>query len=74
MKRTIPLLITAVIGTLLIASYFIPAGPFAEIERQIPNFFNIIASFAWQQSFTVVVSRLSQGRTSPLASMISRPL
>jgi len=41
------MLITALVGTLLIVSYFVPAGPFAEIERKIPDYFNIIASFAF---------------------------
>jgi hypothetical protein len=47
LKRTIPLLITGLVGTLLIVSYYIPAGPFAETERKIPDFFNIIAAFAF---------------------------
>ena len=47
MKRTVPLIITAVVGVLLIASYFIPHEPFAEVEERIPDFFNIIAAFAF---------------------------
>lgn len=47
MKRTVPLLITAIVGVLLIASYFIPHAPFGEIEERIPDFFNIIAAFAF---------------------------
>lgn len=47
MKRTIPLLITGVVGALLVASYFIPREPFGEIEERIPDFFNIIAAFAF---------------------------
>lgn len=47
MKRTIPLLITAIVGGLLIVSYFVPHAPFDEIEERIPDFFNIIAAFAF---------------------------
>lgn len=47
MKRTVPLVITAIVGVLLIASYFIPHEPFKEIEERIPDFFNIIAAFAF---------------------------
>ena len=47
MKRTVPLLITAIVGTMLIASYFIPHQPFREFEERIPDFFNIIAAFAF---------------------------
>ena len=47
MKRTIPLFITGIVGTLLIVSYFVPRGFFRESERLIPGFFNIIAAFAF---------------------------
>lgn len=47
MKRTIPIFITALVGTLLIMSYFIPHEPFATIEQRIPDWFNIIAAFAF---------------------------
>ncbi len=47
MKRTVPILITAVVGVLLIMSYFIPHEPFATMEQRIPDFFNIIAAFAF---------------------------
>ena len=47
MKRTVPLIITGLVGVLLIAGYFIPREPFHEIEQRIPDFFNIIAAFAF---------------------------
>jgi hypothetical protein len=47
MKRTVPLFITGIVGTLLIVSYFVPRGFFRESERLIPGFFNIIAAFAF---------------------------
>ncbi|MEZ5066525.1 MAG: hypothetical protein R3B81_17485 [bacterium] len=47
MKRTIPILITAVVGGLLIAAYFVPAPFLASADRLIPDFFNIIAAFAF---------------------------
>lgn len=47
MKRTIPLLITAIVGVLLIVAYYVPHSPFDVIEQRIPDFFNIIAAFAF---------------------------
>lgn len=47
MKRTVPLFITGIVGTLLIISYYVPHPPFDEVERLIPDFFNIIAAFAF---------------------------
>jgi hypothetical protein len=47
LKRTVPLFITGIVGTLLIISYFVPHPPFDEVERKIPDFFNIIAAFAF---------------------------
>jgi hypothetical protein len=47
LKRTIPLFITGLVGTLLIISYFVPHPPFDEDERLIPAFFNINAAFAF---------------------------
>jgi len=47
LKRTVPLLITALVGTLLVISYYVPHWPFDETERLIPDFFNIIAAFAF---------------------------
>jgi hypothetical protein len=46
-KRTVPLFITAIVGTLLVASYYIPHQPFRAFEERIPDFFNIIAAFAF---------------------------
>ena len=47
MKRTVPLLITGVVGTLLILAYYVPHWPFNEFEEKIPDFFNVIAAFAF---------------------------
>jgi hypothetical protein len=47
LKRTVPLLITGIVGTLLIISYYVPHPPFDDVERLIPDFFNIIAAFAF---------------------------
>ncbi|NNE43209.1 MAG: hypothetical protein HKN12_03300 [Gemmatimonadetes bacterium] len=47
MKRTVPLFITGIVGVLLIISYYVPHPPFDEVERLIPDFFNIIAAFAF---------------------------
>jgi hypothetical protein len=40
-------LITGIVGTLLVISYYVPHPPFDEVERKIPDFFNIIAAFAF---------------------------
>ena len=47
MKRTVPLMITAFVGAVLIVAYFVPHEPFAEANRIIPDFFDIIAAFAF---------------------------
>ena len=47
MKRTVPLLITAIVGTLLVISYYVPHRPFDSFERKFPDYFNIIAAFAF---------------------------
>lgn len=47
MKRTLPLIITAIVGVLLIISYYVPHPPFDTIEQRIPAFFNIVAAFAF---------------------------
>lgn len=47
MKRTVPLVITAVVGTMLVVAYFVPHPPFDSFERLIPDFFAIIAAFAF---------------------------
>jgi hypothetical protein len=46
-KRTIPLLITALVGSLLVFAYFVPHPAVGGINRKIPDFFNIIAAFAF---------------------------
>jgi hypothetical protein len=47
LKRTIPLFITGLVGTLLVISYYVPHPPFDSVERKIPDYFNIIAAFAF---------------------------
>jgi len=47
LKRTIPLLITAVVGALLVFAYYVPHPAVGGINRKIPDFFNIIAAFAF---------------------------
>jgi hypothetical protein len=46
-KRTIPLAITAFVGAMLIVAYFVPHDPFGAAESMIPDFFGIIAAFAF---------------------------
>lgn len=46
MKRQIPLLITAIVGTVLIFSVFIPHDPFGRLGEDFSVFFDIIAVFA----------------------------
>ena len=47
MKRTIPLLITAIVGTVLVVAYFIPHPPFDSLREDFSIFFDIIASVAF---------------------------
>lgn len=47
MKRTIPILITSLVGFALVIAFFVPREPFATIDRLVPDFFNIIAAFAF---------------------------
>jgi hypothetical protein len=47
LKRAVPILITAFVGIVLVVAFFVPRAPFSEIERRIPDFFNIIAAFAF---------------------------
>jgi len=43
----VPLFITGLVGALLIVSYYVPHPPFDSVERKIPDYFNIIAAFAF---------------------------
>jgi hypothetical protein len=45
-KRTIPLIITFVVGFLLIIAMFIPHSPFHELDSQFSIFYDVIAVFA----------------------------
>ena len=47
MKRTIPLMITAIVGFVLVAAYFIPHPPFDSLREDFSIFFDIIASVAF---------------------------
>jgi hypothetical protein len=47
LKRNVPLFITGIVGVILIVAYFVPHEPFAEADRVIPVFFDIIAAFAF---------------------------
>jgi hypothetical protein len=43
----IPSLITAIFGVVLVAAIFIPADPFAKLDREFSTFFDIVAAFAF---------------------------
>ena len=47
MKRTVPIVITSVVGISLIVAYYVPHRPMSTIERLVPDFFNIIRAFAF---------------------------
>jgi len=47
MKRQIPLIITAIVGTVLVVSVFIPHDPFGRLGEDFSVFFDIIAVFAF---------------------------
>ena len=46
-RRTIPLMITAVVGSVLVIAYFIPHPPFDALREDFSIFFDIIASVAF---------------------------
>jgi hypothetical protein len=47
MKRTIPLIITFVVGLSLIVAMFIPRSPFHELDSYFSVFYDVIAVFAF---------------------------
>jgi len=47
MKRTIPLLITGIVGAVLVIAYFIPHPPFDSLREDFSIFFDIIAAVAF---------------------------
>lgn len=47
MKRTIPLMITAIVGSVLVIAYFIPHPPFDGLREDFSIFFDIIAAVAF---------------------------
>ncbi|RKX21143.1 MAG: hypothetical protein DRP26_00225 [Candidatus Zixiibacteriota bacterium] len=47
MKRQIPLIITAIVGTVLVVSVFIPHDPFGRLGENFSVYFDIIAVFAF---------------------------
>lgn len=47
MKRQIPLIITAIVGTVLVVSVFIPHDPFGRLGEDFSVYFDIIAVFAF---------------------------
>jgi len=46
-RRQVPLLITAIVGTVLVVSVFIPHDPFGRLGEDFSVFFDIIAVFAF---------------------------
>lgn len=47
MRRTIPLLITGVVGVCLVMAVFVPVEPFKTIDREFSVYFDIVAVFAF---------------------------
>jgi len=47
MRRTIPLFITAFVGSILVIAYFIPHPPFDQLREDFSIFFDIIAAVAF---------------------------
>ncbi len=47
LRRTLPLLVTFVVGSVMVASVFIPHAPFDEADDKFSSFFNIIAAIAF---------------------------
>jgi hypothetical protein len=46
MRRTVPLLITGIVGIVFIVSYFIPHKPFSSLESWFADWFSIVAACA----------------------------
>ncbi len=46
MKRTIPLIITFIIGIIVLSSEFIPHKPFSSVNESLENWFLVISGFA----------------------------
>src|SRR4030095_17041192 len=47
MKRGVPIAITFLVGLSLVIAFFVPHTPFDALDRHIPEYFNIIAAFAF---------------------------
>jgi hypothetical protein len=47
LKRTVPIVITFLVGFSLVVAFYVPHWPLSEVERFIPDSFNIIAAFAF---------------------------
>ncbi len=47
MRQTVPLLITAVVGSVLVIAYFVPHPPFDALREEFAIFFDIIAAIAF---------------------------
>jgi hypothetical protein len=47
MKRGVPIAITFLVGLSLVIAFYVPHAPFDSLDRHIPEYFNIIAAFAF---------------------------
>lgn len=47
LRVLIPSMITGIVGFVLVAAIFIPAEPFATLDREFSTFFDIVAAFAF---------------------------
>jgi hypothetical protein len=47
MKRGVPIAITFIVGISLVIAFFVPHKPFDSLDQHIPEYFNIIAAFAF---------------------------
>ena len=47
MKRGVPIAITFLVGLSLVIAFFVPHAPFNSLDQHIPEYFNIIAAFAF---------------------------
>jgi hypothetical protein len=68
-------MITAVIGAVLILSFFIPHTPFRQMEERIPVYFDLIAAFAFilggGNLLRVHLTRITQRGTDWLYSLVT---
>ncbi len=75
MRREIPLFITFIIGTALVAAFFIPIHPFPSLDHEFSIWFDLIAVFAFVLGggnlVKVHVDRITKNHRDKFYSMVT---